>query len=65
MDAMSVRLARWKIVYAVWFLTMEIFGGIVEYAHSFLVSSSAHVSPFEIDCGRKPRCPLVLVSLVL
>jgi hypothetical protein len=32
----------------------------VEYAHATLVSTSTRVSPFEVDCGRKPRFPITL-----
>ena len=32
----------------------------VEYAHATLVSTSTRVSPFEVDCGRKPRAPIAI-----
>ncbi|KAI9908100.1 hypothetical protein PsorP6_004175 [Peronosclerospora sorghi] len=36
----------------------------VEYAHATLVSTSTRVSPFEVDCGRKPRSPILLPAAV-
>lgn len=34
----------------------------VEYAHATLVSTSTRISPFEVDCGRKPRRPIVVAT---
>ncbi|GMF40127.1 unnamed protein product [Phytophthora fragariaefolia] len=34
----------------------------VEYAHATLVSTSTRISPFEVDCGRKPCSQIVLAT---
>ncbi|KAI9919597.1 hypothetical protein PsorP6_017715 [Peronosclerospora sorghi] len=36
----------------------------VEYAHATLVSTSTQVSPFEAECGRKPRYTILLPEAV-
>ncbi|KAI9920137.1 hypothetical protein PsorP6_015842 [Peronosclerospora sorghi] len=35
-----------------------------QYAHATLVSTSSRVSPFEVDCGRKSRSPMLLPAAV-